>query len=134
MPRSSERASRVPQLLVAALVSLLAASTPAYAQSAACENAQSTAAMRQCEIARLKRANEAMDAAYRKLAANLDARGRVKLHAAQEAWLRYRAAEADYQADSARGGTLAPLIAASVQADLTEARSRELDKSAGQLQ
>ena len=100
------------------------------AESAACENARSTAAMRECEIARLKRADEGMNAAYRNLRAKLDARGREKLRAAQQAWLKFRDAEAAYQADAARDGTLAPLLAASVQADLTEARRKELEKAA----
>lgn len=100
------------------------------AESATCENATSTAAMRECEIARLKRADAGMNAAYRSLQAKLDQRGKDKLRAAQQAWIRFRDAEADYQADAARDGTLAPLLAASVQADLTEARRRELEKAA----
>jgi uncharacterized protein YecT (DUF1311 family) len=74
-----------------------------------------------------------MNAAYRRLNAKLDARGREKLHAAQQAWLKFRDAEADYQADAARNGTLAPLLAASAQADLTEARRKELEKAAADL-
>lgn len=99
------------------------------AQDAACDNAQATAAMRQCEIARLKRANAGLDAAYKRLSAKLDQQGQAKLRAAQQAWLKFRAAEAAFQADTARGGTLAPLIAASVQADLTEARRKDLEKA-----
>ena len=105
----------------------------AAVENAACENAKSTAAMRQCEIGRLKRADAGMNAAYRGLSAKLDQRGQAKLRAAQEAWLRFRTAEADYQADVARDGTLAPLIAASVQADLTEARRKDLEKAAREL-
>lgn len=117
-----------------ALCGLLAAPVQAPSQSAAetsaCENARSTAAMRECEIARLKRADAGMNAAYQSLRAKLDQRGREKLRAAQEAWLKFRVAEANYQADATRDGTLAPLIAASVQADLTEARRKELEKAA----
>ena len=116
-----------------ALACLLGA--PALSQPAppaGCENATSTAAMRECENARLKRAQEGMDAAYRGLQAKLDERGREKLRGAQQAWLRFRAAESAWHADAARDGTLAPLIAASVQADLTEARRRELEKAAGE--
>jgi uncharacterized protein YecT (DUF1311 family) len=94
-----------------------------------CENASSTAAMRECEIARLKRAEEGMNAAYRSLGARLDGTAREKLRAAQDAWLKFRAAEAAFQADETRDGTLAPLIAASVQADLTESRRKELEKA-----
>lgn len=108
---------------------------PALAQAAPeprCGDAQSTAAMRECENARLKRAEDGMLAAYRKLLSRADEQGRAKLQAAQRAWLRYRAAEAEYQADAARDGTLAPLIAASVRADLTEARRGELERAAGE--
>jgi uncharacterized protein YecT (DUF1311 family) len=118
--------SRVFAALV--LASVLGAPARAPAQSA-CENARSTASMRQCEVERLRRAEEGMDAAYRALAARLDAPGQARLRAAQEAWLGYRAAESGFQADRARGGTLAPLIAESVRADLTEARRRELEQA-----
>jgi uncharacterized protein YecT (DUF1311 family) len=118
--------------LVLALGCLLGAAARAEAP-ASCEQAASTAAMRECEIGRLRRAQEAMEAAYRRLEAKLDARGREKLRAAQAAWRGFRAAEADYQADAARDGTLAPLIAASVQADLTEARRKELEKALKEL-
>jgi uncharacterized protein YecT (DUF1311 family) len=74
-----------------------------------------------------------MNAAYRSVSAKLDERGQAKLRAAQEAWLKFRTAEADYEADAARDGTLAPLIAASVQADLTESRRKDLEKSAREL-
>lgn len=105
----------------------------AAAENAACESAKSTAAMRECEIDRLKRAEAGMSAAYRSLSAKLDPRAQAKLRAAQEAWLKFRAAEADYQADAARDGTLAPLIAASVQADLTESRHKELENAAAHV-
>ena len=105
----------------------------AAAQDAACENAKSTAAMRECEIGRLKREEASLNAAYRSLSGRLDPRGQAKLRAAQEAWLKYRAAEAEYQADAARDGTLAPLIAESVQADLTESRRKDLEKAAREI-
>jgi uncharacterized protein YecT (DUF1311 family) len=107
----------------------LCGTAPVHAQPAgACENARSTAAMRECESARLRRAEEGMNTAYGDLSARLDTAGQARLRAAQEAWLRFRAAEAGFQADEARNGTLAPLIANSVQADLTEARRRELER------
>lgn len=102
-------------------------------QDAGCNNAQSTAAMRECEIGRLKRADAGMNAAYRNLSARLDQSGQAKLRAAQQAWIKFRDAEADYQADGERGGTLAPLIATSVRADLTETRRKDLEKAAREL-
>ena len=118
--------------LFAMLALATALVAPAAAQpSGACEGARTTAAMRQCELARLARAEEGVDAAYRSLSGRLDAGGRARLRAAQEAWLAYRAAEARFQADEARDGTLAPLIETSVRADLTEARRRELERALG---
>jgi uncharacterized protein YecT (DUF1311 family) len=118
-------------LALVALGAGLAGPIQACAQPAGCDNARTTAAMRECEIARLRRAEAGMNSAYRELGARLDAAGRARLRAAQEAWLGFRAAEAEFQADEARNGTLAPLIASSVQADLTEARRRELERMLG---
>jgi uncharacterized protein YecT (DUF1311 family) len=106
---------------------------PRLAPSAACANAQTTAVMRECEMARYKRANADMTAAYHSIITKLDARGRVKLHRAQQAWRTFRDAEAEFQADTARGGTLAPLIRTSVLADLTESRWQQLVKEAQEL-
>jgi uncharacterized protein YecT (DUF1311 family) len=119
-----------PRLL--ALIALGAALTgpiQACAQPAGCDSARTTAAMRECEAGRLRQAEAGMNAAYRALSARLDAAGRSRLRAAQEAWLGFRAAEAEFQADEARNGTLAPLIADSARADLTEARRRELERA-----
>jgi uncharacterized protein YecT (DUF1311 family) len=98
--------------------------------SAQCEHAQTTAAMRECELSRYKQADAGMTAAYQALMGKLDQTGQAKLRNAQRAWLKFRDAEADFQADSARGGTLAPLIRTSVLADLTESRRQQLLKEA----
>lgn len=99
-------------------------------KSAKCDDARTTAAMRQCENTRLMHAEEAMNAAYRALSAKLDGAGQEKLSAAQDAWLKFRAAEANYQANLVRDGTLAPLIRVSVQADMTESRRKDLEQAA----
>ena len=100
------------------------------ALSSQCQNAQTTAAMRQCENIRYKEANDKMMMAYQNLLKKSEKSEKVKLQLAQMAWLKYRDAEADSEAAAAEGGTLAPLIRISVMADLTEARWRQLLKSA----
>jgi uncharacterized protein YecT (DUF1311 family) len=45
------------------------------------------------------------------------------------AWVRFRDANADFLADVAQGGTLAPVLRVIALADMTEARSRELKKT-----
>jgi len=94
-----------------------------------CSSETTTAGMRNCENLRYERAEQALDSVYAKLMKQLDATGKAKLRAAQSAWLQFRQADADFQAQVAEGGTLAPLIKVTVMADLTEARAAELKKS-----
>jgi uncharacterized protein YecT (DUF1311 family) len=102
--------------------------TPRSTTSAQCENARTTAAMRDCELLRYRQADAAMTAAYEALLGRLDQTRQAKLRRAQRAWLKFRDAEADLQADAARGGTLAPLLRTSALADLTESRREQLLK------
>ncbi len=85
--------------------------------------------MRNCENLRYERAQQTLDSTYAELMKQLDATGKAKLRAAQSAWLKFRQADADFEASLAAGGTLAPLIKITVMADLTEARAVELKKS-----
>ena len=58
-----------------------------------------------------------------------DQQGLAKLTAAQRAWIAFRDAQAELEADmEARGGSLAPMIYAGVRAGLTKARTKELEK------
>jgi uncharacterized protein YecT (DUF1311 family) len=94
-----------------------------------CSSETTTAGMRNCENLRYERAQQALDSVYAGLMKRLDETGKEKLRTAQSAWLQFRQAEADFQAQVAEGGTLAPLIKITVLADLTEARAAELKKS-----
>jgi uncharacterized protein YecT (DUF1311 family) len=101
---------------------------PDAQSSSECDNAQTTAAMRACENARYERADHEMNAVYQTLLSMLDKPGQAKLRRAQQAWTKFRDAEADFQSDTARGGTLALLIRTSVLADLTASRTDQLSK------
>lgn len=109
------------------------ASQQASPPNRGCEDAQTTAAMRECENSRFERADQKMNAAYQELVCRLDEPGRVKLRHAQQAWIKFRDAEAAFRADAARGGTLAPLIRVSVLADLTESRWEQLSKQVQEM-
>ena len=85
--------------------------------------------MRNCENLRYQRAKQALNSVYAELMKQLDATGKEKLRSVQSAWLQFRQAEADFEADMVREGTLAPLVRVTVMADMTEARTRELKKS-----
>ena len=94
-----------------------------------CASAETTLALRSCESARYVNAEKQLNSAYRQLEKSLDLGRRIKLRVAQRAWLRFREADARFQGDGARGGTLAPLLEVSALADLTEARTAELRKA-----
>ncbi|MGA3091629.1 MAG: lysozyme inhibitor LprI family protein [Terriglobales bacterium] len=97
--------------------------------TASCDSETTTAAMRNCENLRYQQAEKALDSTYAELMKKLDETGREKLRAAEKVWLQYREADATFQADTARGGTLAPLIRITVMSDMTETRVAELKKS-----
>jgi uncharacterized protein YecT (DUF1311 family) len=107
-------------------------SSPGSTQRSQCENAQTTAAMRRCENIRYQKADDGMKIAYQDLLKKLTGTQKLKLQRAQIAWFKYRDAEADFEAEEANGGTLAPLIRTSVMADLTEARRLQLLKRASE--
>jgi uncharacterized protein YecT (DUF1311 family) len=102
---------------------------PAQAQSQSdCSTATTTASMRTCTIARYETVQRDLDETIGKLEKSLDTIGNQRLKDAQAAWVKFRDANADFIADSARGGTLAPVLRESALADMTEARSNELKK------
>jgi uncharacterized protein YecT (DUF1311 family) len=119
-------------LLVAVAV-LCACTSSSLAQAASrqpdCGNATTTAAMRECAGMRYDKAEQQLKAVRAQLSQKLDETGKAKLQAAQAAWVQFRKANAEFQADLARGGTLAPLIQITVMADMTEARVAELKKA-----
>jgi uncharacterized protein YecT (DUF1311 family) len=82
--------------------------------------------MRACENARYQRADKELRVVYTELTKQLDPAGKEKLIVAQKAWVRFRDSNADFQADIAKGGTLAPVIKMTVLADMTEVRTAEL--------
>lgn len=104
----------------------LFAAGQALQMDADCGNAKTTAAMRSCENGRYQKADKNLNAIYTELASRLDSTGRQKLVAAQTAWIRFRDANTDFQADIARGGTISPLVKITALADMTETRIAEL--------
>lgn len=98
--------------------------------TAECETATTTAAMRTCQNARYESAQRELEGAYQALLTRLDNEQKQKLRRTQHAWLRFRDANADFQASTVRGGTLAPLIRISVLSEMTNARTMDLKKQA----
>jgi len=57
-----------------------------------------------------------------------EAESKQKLTESQRAWLAFRDAEAAFQADADRGGSMAPLIYSTTASDLTQAYIEALRK------
>lgn len=74
-------------------------------------------------------ADKKLNAAYKKVMADLDEEGQALLKASQRAWLAYRDAEAARVADEMRGGSAAPLLYAGTVARLTKERTKILTAS-----
>jgi uncharacterized protein YecT (DUF1311 family) len=110
------------------LLTGLLASHCAEAADSGCQDAATTAAMRACENTRYEKSERELNAAYATLTKQLDPTQQEKLRGAQRAWLAFRDANAQFLAGVAQAGTLAPLIKVTALADMTEARTKELEK------
>jgi uncharacterized protein YecT (DUF1311 family) len=89
--------------------------------------AQNQQEMNQTAESDFEKADARLNAAYKKVLAKEDEDGKKKLIAAEKAWVAYRDAEADYEADSqARGGSMEPMIYSGTEATLTEDRIKQL--------
>ncbi len=110
------------------VTTLMVALHQAQGQSG-CADATTTAQMETCANARYQAAVQDLADVLAQLNGKLDSIGRERLNKAQAAWILFRDANADFMADVARGGTLAPVIRKTVLADMTEARTKELKKT-----
>jgi uncharacterized protein YecT (DUF1311 family) len=72
-----------------------------------CNSETTTAGMRNCENLRYEQAQQALDSVYALLMKQLDAGGKEKLRAAQSAWLQFRQAEVDFEAQVGAGDSIA---------------------------
>lgn len=112
--RLSERVA----IIIIALLTFVAIIGAAYAQSQGTMN-------REAGTDYLK-ADAEMTAAYKHLMKGLDASRQRKLLDAQRAWLKFRDAEARFRASKAEGGSVYPTVHAGYLADLTRARTKQL--------
>ena len=89
--------------------------------------AQSQGEMNRTSYEDFQVADAKLNQVYKQLTDKVDKQALEKLKASQCAWVVFRDAEADLQADlTARGGTMAPLERNVTRTELTEARTAEL--------
>lgn len=105
--------------------------TPAHAAPDACmDQAQTQAQMTACAGAAFKRADDDLNVAYQQARTRLkgDAQGARMLQDAQRAWLRFRDAECAFATRLNAGGSIEPMNVALCRAELTQARTAQLQK------
>ena len=110
------------------IVKLTLLITALVAFSTSHTNAQSQREMNSKAAKDFEKVDARLNAVYKKVLSDLDTEGKKKLQASQQAWIAYRDAEAAFQADNERGGSMAPSIYSNTESELTEARIKELRK------
>ena len=95
--------------------------TPSYAQPQAEKNQQAAKDF--------DAADAAMNEAYSSFMNKIDKEAQAKLKSAQRAWVTFRDAQAELEADlAARGGDMVPMVYNGRRTEITKARTQELQK------
>ncbi len=84
--------------------------------------------MKVCASKDYEKIDKKLGRVYRELLGLLDSIGKKKLRNLQRAWIKYRDSKAEYDADSARGGTMEGLIYIDSKIDTTKKRILEIEK------
>lgn len=92
----------------------------------ACEDAVSTAEMRECVNRRYTEVDGELNQVYKQLFSQLGAERQELLRDAQRAWIEFRDKNAAFVASDFQDGTLYPLMEISERASMTERRVEEL--------
>jgi uncharacterized protein YecT (DUF1311 family) len=107
--------------LLLLIVFAVASIVPSFAQSQPEMTAQAQA--------EFDKADKELNEVYQKVLKSMDDDiAKQKLIAVQKAWIKYRDAQAELDADAERGGSLANQILAESETTLTKARTAELKK------
>ncbi len=107
------------------LLALLCSWSLSYAVD--CKSPMTNQDMRYCASLEYEAADKKLNTVYNKLRKKLDKTGKQKLKDAQKAWIKYRDAEAEFDADFVRGGSMQRLFTTSSKTQTTENRAKELE-------
>ena len=102
---------------------------PANAQTKKdpCANAQTQVEMNECQGREYKKADAALNAVYKQLMAKIEDEGeRTALKAAQQAWIKFRDADCEFESYQNKGGTIYPLVYSGCLTVHTQERTKQL--------
>jgi len=92
-----------------------------------CANAQTTAEMRDCAGKEYKQADAELNKVYKQLMSKLEDEGfQAALKSAQQAWIKYRDTNCEYESYLNRGGTMYSVVYTGCLTRMTKQRTAEL--------
>lgn len=125
-------------LFLAAMTFLCAAPLAAQeakpgARSSRCADARTQLEMNRCAAREHRSADDDLNRVYGRLMAMADAEARTLLRTAQRAWLPFRDAHCRAEAAEVRGGSMEPMVRSFCLADVTRARTAQLQAQAARM-
>jgi len=96
------------------------------AKKTACADLMTQGDMNRCAVEEYKKADEDLNRVYQQTMAKLSEEHKLKLKAAQLAWIQFRDADCDCEAFTYEGGSMQPLIKFTCLASSTKARIQNL--------
>ena len=112
------------------LVLLLFITAPVRSQvpSDPCKG-ETTFEMKQCSAKKYKQADNELNKTYQQLMSKLSDDGhRISLKTAQQAWLKYRDSNCDFESYLNRGGSIYSVIATECRTAMTISRTKEMQE------
>jgi uncharacterized protein YecT (DUF1311 family) len=110
-----------------ALPLALSAAASAQNKKDPCDNPQTQIEMDECQGREYKKADAALNAAYKQLMTKLDDEGeRTVFKTAQQAWIKFRDAECEAESFQNKGGTIYPMVYSGCLTTLTQERTKQI--------
>ena len=98
------------------------------AQNPNCNNPQTQSEMNICASIAYQNADRKLNQVYRQLLPKLSAARKQKLISAQQAWIKFRDSSCEFERSAYEGGSMAPMIYGFCLADVTEQRTKDLQR------
>lgn len=105
-----------------------AATNLQLAQRPNCNNPQTQSEMNICASIAYQNADRKLNQVYRQLLPKLSAARKQKLISAQQAWIKFRDSSCEFERSAYEGGSMAPMIYGFCLVDVTEQRTKDLQR------
>ncbi|MEH1841685.1 MAG: lysozyme inhibitor LprI family protein [Nostoc sp.] len=93
-----------------------------------CNNAQTQIAINECAKLSYQKEDKKLNQVYQQLLSTLETSRKQKLIAAQQAWLKFRDTNCEFERSKYEGGSIAPSIYSGCLENITKLRTQELQE------